>query len=119
MQIFALPAWYCELLSDEHLLTVPMPVSVGAHKRPRAKGSASAPQERLGKQLSSAEAAGHLGWADPEQLGRCMQQGRAAQDTLYQRNLGLAHKLAYMYYSYSDRAVAYGDLIQVCAPDIW
>ena len=42
-----------------------------------------------------------------------MEQGRAAQQMLYHRNLGLAHKLAYMYYSCSDKAVAYPDLIQV------
>ena len=75
-------------------------------------------QENLGRQLTFDEAAGHLGWADPQQLGRCMQQAQAARETLYTRNLGLAHKLAYMYYTYSDRGVGYGDLIQVCIPDI-
>lgn len=42
-----------------------------------------------------------------------MQQGRAAREILYQRNLGLAYRLAYTYYSCSDRAVAYGDITQV------
>ena len=75
-------------------------------------------QENLGRQLTFDEAAGHLGWADAQQLGRCLQQAQAARETLYNRNLGLAHKLAYMFYTYSDRAVGYGDLIQVGTHDI-
>ena len=64
--------------------------------------------------LSLPEAAQLPGWPNAQQMGAILEQGRAARATLYERNLGLAHKGAYSYYTHSDRSVPYPDLVQVC-----
>ena len=69
-----------------------------------------------GRGLSLPEAAQLPNWPSAQQMGVVLEQGRAARATLYERNLGLAHKGAYSYYTHSDRSVPYPDLVQVsCA----
>ena len=67
-----------------------------------------------GRGLSLPEAAQLPGWLSAHEMGIVLEQGRAARATLYERNLGLAHKGAYSYYTHSDRSVPYPDLVQVC-----
>ena len=70
-----------------------------------------------GRGLSLPEAAQLPGWPSAREIGSILEQGRAARATLYERNLGLAHKGAYSYYTHSDRSVPYPDLVQVCCAD--
>lgn len=70
-------------------------------------------QASLGRQLTPAEAAGQTGLTSVQELDRCLQQGKAAHEVLYQRNLGLVHRQAFQYYTNSDKLVSHGDLIQV------
>ena len=70
-------------------------------------------QEREGRSLTLAEAAEQLGWADAQELGRCLEQGQAARYTLYQRNLGLVFRQATGFFKYLGKAVPYEDLFQV------
>ena len=67
-----------------------------------------------GRGLSLPEAAQLPTWPSAQQMGVILEQGRSARATLYERNLGLAHKGAYSYYTHSDRSVPYPDLVQVC-----
>ena len=67
-----------------------------------------------GRGLSLPEAAQLPGWPSAQEMGVILEQGRAARATLYERNLGLAHRGAYSYYTHSDRSVPYPDLVQVC-----
>ena len=70
-------------------------------------------QASLGRQLTPAEAAAQTGLTSVQDLDRCLQEGKAAHEVLYRRNLGLLHRQAYQYYTNSDRLVSHGDLIQV------
>ncbi len=72
-------------------------------------------QEREGRSLTPAEAAGQLGWADAQELHSCLEQGQAARCTLYQRNMGLVFKQARGYFTCSGKAVPYEDIFQVQA----
>lgn len=70
-------------------------------------------QEREGRSLTLAEAVGQLGWADAQELGRCLEQGQAARYTLYHRNIGLVFQQAMGLYKCFGKAVPYEDLFQV------
>lgn len=67
----------------------------------------------LERQLTLAEAAQCLGWSDAQEVGRCLEKGKAAWEVLYQRNLGLVHNFAYTYYQNTDKGVPYCDIIHV------
>ena len=69
---------------------------------------------REGRELTLPEAAQLPGWPSAREMGITLEQGAAARATLYERNMGLAHKGASSYYTHCGRSMPYPDLVQVC-----